>query len=94
MKSSSNINEYHLHREAPTKRQFEIFDLSEYLNANLKHSSIPHSHSFYQLIWFQNDKGKHFVDFKSFEIRKDRLFFIAKNQIHFFEKTKDVFSKK
>ena len=89
MKPSYNINEYHLHHEAPTKRQFDIFDLSEYLDINLEHSSKPHSHSFYQLIWFKSKKGKHFVDFKSFDIKKDRLFFIAKDQVHYFEKRKD-----
>lgn len=89
MKSSIDINEYHLHQKAPTKRQFELFDLEEYLNTNKEHSSKSHSHSFYQLIWFHSNKGKHFVDFKSYSIKKDRLFFIAKNQIHYFEKRKD-----
>lgn len=89
MKQSTNINEYHLHHEAPAKRQFDVFDLGEYLDINLEHSSKPHSHSFYQLIWFKSKKGKHFVDFKSFDIKKERLFFIAKGQIHYFEKRKD-----
>ncbi|MFK8008515.1 MAG: AraC family transcriptional regulator [Saprospiraceae bacterium] len=89
MKSPSSINEYHLHPEAPTKRQFDFFDLGEYLKTNQEHSSKPHSHSFYQLVWFQSEGGKHFVDFKSFDIKKDRLFFIAKNQIHYFEKRKN-----
>ena len=39
MKSSIDINEYHLHQKAPTKRQFEIFDLKEYLKTNRVHSS-------------------------------------------------------
>lgn len=89
MKPSIDINEYHLHQKSPTKRQFELFDLKEYLKTNKEHSSIPHSHSFYQLIWFRSNEGKHFVDFKSYNIKKDRLFFIAKNQIHYFEKRKD-----
>lgn len=87
MKKQSKISEFHLHRDQPTKRQFEIFDLMSYLEQNKEHSSKPHSHSFYQLIWFKNNVGKHFVDFQSFEITKDRLFFIAKNQIHYFEKS-------
>ncbi len=89
MKSPIDINEYHLHQKAPTKRQFEIFDLKEYLKTNSEHSSKPHSHSYYQLIWFQSNQGNHFVDFNSYSIQKDRLFFIAKSQIHYFEKRKD-----
>ena len=89
MKSTAAIKEYHLHRESPSKRQFDIFDLAEYLNDNQDHSSKPHSHSFYQLIWFQSDGGKHYVDFRSHDIHKDTLFFIAKNQIHYFEKRQD-----
>lgn len=89
MKSSSDINEYHLHQNEPTKRQFDFFDLELYLGGNLGHSSMPHSHSFYQLIWFHSNEGKHFVDFESFDIKRDRLFFIAKNQVHYFEKRKD-----
>lgn len=89
MKESSDINEYHLHQKEPTKRQFEYFDLGEYLSKNIEHSSKPHSHSFYQLIWFQCDAGKHFVDFNSFEIKENRLFFIAKNQVHYFEQRRD-----
>lgn len=89
MKSTSDINEYHLHQEAPSKRQFELFDLKEYLKVNMDHSAKPHSHSFYQLLWFHSNRGKHFVDFKSYNIKKDRLFFIAKSQVHYFEKRKD-----
>lgn len=89
MKSSSKINKYHLHQHSPLKRQFECFDLQAYINDNLEHSSKPHSHSYYQLIWFNSNEGHHIVDFKSFEIKRDRLFFIAKNQVHFFEKGLD-----
>jgi AraC family transcriptional activator of pobA len=89
MKSTSDINEYHLHHKAPTKRQFELFSLADYLKTNKEHSSSAHSHSFYQLIWFHSNEGKHFVDFESYDIQNNRLFFIAKNQIHYFENRSD-----
>ena len=89
MKSSIDINEYHLHQKAPSRRQFELFNLNEYLLLNKEHSSKPHSHSFYQIVWFHSNNGKHHVDFKSYDIKKDRIFFIAKNQIHYFEKRND-----
>lgn len=89
MKTTTDINEYHLHQKSPSKRQFELFNLKEYLLKNKKHSARPHSHSFYQLIWFHSDAGEHFVDFKSYDIKKNRLFFIAKNQVHYFEDRDD-----
>lgn len=89
MKIRTEISEYHLHPEAPTRRQFDFFDLADYMEKNMEHGSKPHSHSFYQLVWFHSNEGKHFVDFKSFDIKKDRIFFIAKNQVHYFEKRTD-----
>ncbi len=89
MSLSNKINEYHLHKEIPSKRQFEMFDLREYMIKNISKSSRPHSHSFYQIIWFYNDQGKHFIDFKAYPIASDKLFFIAKNQVHYFEHRED-----
>jgi len=86
MKKSNSINEYHLHLKAPEKRQFDLYDLREYLEKNSEQSSKPHSHSYYQLIWFYDNGGEHFIDFKSFEVKKNSLYFIAKGQIHFFDK--------
>lgn len=85
MKKSSSINEYHLHLKAPGKRQFDLYDLREYLAKNNLKSSKPHSHSYYQLIWFYDNGGEHFIDFKSYAVKRDSLFFIAKGQIHFFD---------
>lgn len=89
MKRRDNIEEFHLHKQEPFKRQFEMYDLSKYWKENKVHSLKPHSHSFYQIIWFLNDGGCHYVDFESYEIRKNTIFFIAKNQIHYFENIQD-----
>ncbi|MFK7771672.1 MAG: helix-turn-helix domain-containing protein [Saprospiraceae bacterium] len=89
MKSKNSIKEYHLHKENPFQRQFEIYDLSEYWSKNKNHSTKPHSHSFYQIIWFFNDSGTHYVDFESYEIKQNTIFFISKNQVHSFENRDD-----
>jgi AraC-like DNA-binding protein len=83
------IEKYHFLKDEPKKRQFDIYDLSVYQKKNVEHSSKPHTHSFYQIIWFKNNTGKHFIDFKSYDIKKDRLFFVAKNQVHYFENRAD-----
>ena len=83
------IDEYHLHKDQPEKRQFEIFALKEYVERNFEHSSKPHLHSFYQIIWFTKGKGNHFVDFKKYEIEPNTIFFINKSQVHYFDNNKN-----
>jgi len=88
-KKDQNIQQYHLHKEQPEKLQFEIYNLSDYFKKNEKGASIPHSHSFYQILWFFKKGGNHFIDFNKYPILDNTVFFIAKSQIHFFEKSQD-----
>ncbi len=88
-KQKIKIEEYHLHKDQPEKRQFEIFSLREYLADNLQKSRTPHIHSFYQIIWFVNGKGNHFVDLNKYEVNPNTIFFINKNQVHYFDKSKN-----
>lgn len=84
-KSKPKIEQYHLHKDQPEKLQFEIYSLNEYLTKNKGHTEKPHIHSFYQIIWFTQGKGIHFVDFNGFEASPNKMFFISKNQIHYFD---------
>ena len=83
------IETYHLLKDEPKKRQFDVYNLEEYQKLNSEHSAKPHSHTFYQIIWFKNNKGNHVIDFENYDIKKDILFFVAKNQVHYFEKRTD-----
>jgi AraC family transcriptional activator of pobA len=83
--TSDPINEYHLNRYQPDKPQFAIHDLHEYLERNHNDATRPHIHSYYQIIWFKHGAGKHFVDFKEFEVFENAIFLIAKNQVHYFD---------
>jgi AraC family transcriptional activator of pobA len=84
-----HIEKYHYLKGEPKKRQFDIYDLEEYYQNNAEHSTQPHTHNFYQIIWFKSKAGTHTIDFKDFELRENRLFFVAKNQVHYFEKRSD-----
>ena len=84
-KSKLKIEQYHLHKDKPEKLQFEIYSLHQYLAKNIGHTDKPHFHSFYQIIWFTKGKGKHFVDFNEYEVSENKMFFISKNQIHYFD---------
>jgi AraC family transcriptional activator of pobA len=81
MMKEKQIEKYHYQKDRPTERQFDMYDLNEYYQNNSEHASRPHTHSFYQIIWFKSKKGKHLIDFKDYQIKENRLFFIAKNQI-------------
>lgn len=84
-KEKQKINEYHLNRHQPDKPQFAIYDLAAYLHKYQGDTTRPHIHSYYQVIWFKKGTGSHFVDFKEYEVFDNAIFFIAKNQVHYFD---------
>lgn len=84
-KKAAAIDEYHLNRYQPAKDQLVIYDLQSYIRKNKENTTRPHIHSYYQIIWFQSGRGTHFVDFKPYEVPSDCIFFIAKNQVHYFD---------
>ncbi len=82
----NKIKKYHLHEGEPNKLQFEIYSLKDHLIQNTPNTLKPHMHTFYQIIWFITGFGKHYVDFNTYEIEDNSLFFISKGQIHQFDK--------
>ena len=81
----SKIEQYHLHKSSPQKLQFEVYDLKDYRKKSGKKAAIPHSHSYYQIIWFINTEGTHIVDFKTYTIKENTILFVTKDQIHAFD---------
>ncbi len=89
-KSKSNIKQYHLHKLFPEKLQFEVYNLYDYRLKNKEKAAIPHSHSFYQIVWFLKGTGEHSVDFKTYKIENNTIIFIAKDQVHYFDQNLDI----
>ena len=87
--NSTNIAQYHLHKLSPQKLQFEIYNLKKYRKKSGDNAARPHSHSYYQIIWFFNAKGTHTVDFKIYDIKENTILFITKDQIHAFDDNYD-----
>jgi len=81
------IQHYHLHKDSPEKLQFEIYSLRDYLKRHAEHTQKSHVHSFYQIIWFMSGKGKHRVDFNSYDVGDNTIFFVSKGQIHCFDES-------
>lgn len=46
----------------------------------------PHRLTFFSIIFFEEGKGKHHIDFTDFEYEGASLFFICKGQLHAFER--------
>lgn len=88
-KKDNDINEYHLNMHQPDKPQLAIIDLKSHISSNTCRISKPHIHSFYQIIWFKKGKGAHFVDFKTYDVVENSIFFVAKNQVHYFDNNTD-----
>lgn len=84
------IEQYHLHKAHPEKLQFEIYDLNTYRERSGAKAAVPHSHSYYQIIWFFEAGGKHTVDFKCFNIEKNTVLFITKDQVHAFDDNLEI----
>lgn len=85
-----NITQYHLHKAYPEKLQFEMYYLTDYRKRSGKQAEIPHSHSYYQMIWFFEDGGTHLVDFNRYDVKKNTILFIRKGQIHAFDEQLEV----
>lgn len=77
------IQKYHLHKNDYSKLHFELIDCLPYFEKNKLLATKAHRHSFYQLIWFK-EAGRHFVDYHVIDHPENTLFFINKNQIHYF----------
>lgn len=47
--------------------------------------TIAHRHDYYEVIWFTEGSGRHFVEFAAHEVSPNTLLFLGRNQIHAFE---------
>lgn len=54
---------------------------------NDKNVEVPfsHRHYFYAIYWIHEGNGMHIIDFKEYEMRPDRVFFIKPEQVHFMQ---------
>lgn len=82
---SNKLIEYHLNRHQPDMPQLAIHDLNEYITKHKGHTTKPHIHSYYQVIWFKQGNGKHFIDFEAHDVTDNTILFVAKNQVHYFD---------
>jgi len=70
-------------------RDFDFFRL-EYFAKAINRLKAPHRHHFYAFIIVTRGQGRHDIDFQSYNLKPNRLFLIAPNQIHAWKKLRDV----
>lgn len=44
--------------------------------------AFPHRHSYYHLLWMSEADGTHLLDFESFDVRANTVFFVSPGQLH------------
>jgi AraC family transcriptional activator of pobA len=49
-----------------------------------------HRHSYYELLFFDKGKGKHMIDFDTFDISEKSIHFVASGQVHALSRTADT----
>jgi AraC family transcriptional activator of pobA len=51
---------------------------------------FPHKHHFYEILWIKKGNSKQNIDFKSYSISENTLFFISPRQLHLFEEWDNI----
>ena len=67
---------------------FEIVPISEIAKNKNSHThdpEMPHQLKFYNLIFFTQGSGRHFIDFNWFPVQENSLIYLTKDQISAFE---------
>ncbi|OXA74347.1 hypothetical protein B0A67_00775 [Flavobacterium aquidurense] len=79
-------DEQHLNQYQPNMPRFSVYEIENYLKKYDKKRRKAHSKNYYQIIWFKNGNGRYFVDYKGFDVIENTLFFVTKEQVHYFDK--------
>ena len=83
-----NIKTYQIEENSHSGLELELQFMPRFFTDN-PGALQPHTHEFYQIIWFQHGKGLHNVDFEKYPITDNTIFFIAPGQLHSFDGPKD-----
>jgi AraC family transcriptional regulator, transcriptional activator of pobA len=61
------------------------FEISFFENMDEPDIEDPHKHNFYEIIWTDAGKSRHWIDYNEYVLEPNSLFFISPNQLHAFE---------
>ncbi|MBM1108216.1 AraC family transcriptional regulator [Aurantibacter crassamenti] len=72
---------------------FEIVPIEEIAKSKNEHEhnpELPHQLKFYNLIFFTQGSGRHFIDFNWYPVQKNSLVYLTKDQINAFEFSEEL----
>ncbi len=61
---------------------FGISKMEDIYTKRLGKSDEPHRHNFYTVLIINNAKGQHKIDFNTYELSNNQIFFVSPGQIH------------
>lgn len=64
------------------RQKVVVHKLSELFENDIYVPKKPHRHTFYQIIYIQEGKGIHKIDFVDYQFTNQTIFFIAPGQVH------------
>lgn len=53
-------------------------------------AEYAHRHDHYELLYIEEGAGKHFIDFESYHVQPNTVYFLSKDQVHFWELTRPL----
>ena len=85
MDERASINKFDFNAVGISPIGFDYSRIEEVFEERGPLMTEAHRHEYYEILWFTNCSGVHFVDFAAYKFEPDTLFFIAKNQIHAYQ---------
>ena len=79
---SEPIKRYSLQDESHPDRYFNMDRMEDIFDRTQGKTNDPHRHDFYTIVWVKQGSGQHLIDFETYEIRDNQVFFLSPGKIH------------
>lgn len=86
---NKSLPTYHLYNSFHPNSEIAILSLTQFMQEMNSILTDSHKHNCYQIIWFQNGDGVHYVDLECYPVTNNTIFIISPGQVHSFDKTRD-----
>lgn len=90
---SHNGSSYFQYDLASSLSGISFFDINNLLQVKDMYPESEkelHSHSVYCVVWFYTGEGDHNIDFETYNIERDTVFFLSPRHLHFFYHLKNI----
>lgn len=74
---------------SPSGNGFHVDHMPDFLLTSEIDDCSPHVHSFYEILWFQEGRGVHTIDFTEYQVEPNTIFFLSPGQVHHFDDNRD-----